>query len=139
MVLYGSNDGIPSSGSNSPTECQEEVCSFMVTKHSWKGKYKVFASLTFNLTLLTFDVCSGCSVWAPPPSPPTTRVRWSQPTHGTTQTLSASSPPPGDRSEARACYNMLVIVSCAGVTTKQRVHYNFHEGGKEDRQHEILQ
>lgn len=26
MVLYGSNDGIPSSGSNSPTECQEEVC-----------------------------------------------------------------------------------------------------------------
>ena len=27
MVLYGSNDGIPSSGSNSPTECQEEVSS----------------------------------------------------------------------------------------------------------------
>ena len=49
MVLYGSNDGIPSSGSNSPTECQEEVCSFMVTKHSWKGKYKVFASRTFKI------------------------------------------------------------------------------------------
>ena len=28
-----------------------KVCSFMVTKHSWKGKYKVFESLTFtNLT-----------------------------------------------------------------------------------------
>ena len=51
MVLYGSNDGIPSSGSNSPTECQEEVCSFMVTKHSWKGKYKVFASLTFKIDI----------------------------------------------------------------------------------------
>ena len=25
MVLYGSNDGIPSSGSSSPTECTEEV------------------------------------------------------------------------------------------------------------------
>ena len=95
--------------------------------------------LLLKLTLLTFDVCSGCSVWAPPPSPPTTRVRWSQPTHGTTQTLSASSPPPGDRSEARVCQNMLIMVTCAGVTTQQRVHNNFQEGGKEDGQHEILQ
>ena len=31
------------------------------------------------------------------------------------------------------------MVTCAGVTTQQRVHYNFQEGGKEDGQHEILQ
>ena len=31
MVLYGSNDGIPSSGSNSPTECQEEVGDQLIT------------------------------------------------------------------------------------------------------------
>lgn len=51
MVLYGSNDGIPSSGSSSPTEYAEEMCSFMVTKHSWKGKYKrVFSIGSTSIT-----------------------------------------------------------------------------------------
>ena len=30
----------PSSGSTSPTETADEQCSFLVVKHSWKGKYK---------------------------------------------------------------------------------------------------
>ena len=51
MVLYGSNEGIPSSGSSSPTECAEEMCSYMVTKHSWKGKYKrVFSIGSMSIT-----------------------------------------------------------------------------------------
>ena len=51
MVLYGSNDGIPSSGSSSPTECAEEMCSYMVIKHSWKGKYKrVFSIGSSSIT-----------------------------------------------------------------------------------------
>ena len=29
-----------SSGSASPTEAADEMCSFLVIKHSWKGKYK---------------------------------------------------------------------------------------------------
>ena len=31
-----------SSGSASPTEAADEMCSFLVIKHSWKGKYKRF-------------------------------------------------------------------------------------------------
>ena len=127
MVLYGSNDGIPSSGSNSPTECQEEVCaahnasclngpnpflstqvcSFMVTKHSWKGKYKVCRLFDFTYFLLTCDVSSGYSAWARPPSPPTTRARWSRPTPGTTRTSSASSPPQEARSVTRSVSSVI--------------------------------
>ena len=84
MVLYGSNDGIPSSGSNSPTECQEEVgdqlitglftfscilscsqiCSFMVTKHSWKGKYKrVFSVGTTSITTYNPSSMEATNTW----------------------------------------------------------------------------
>ena len=83
MVLYGSNDGIPSSGSNSPTECQEEVssdtalcgpmnhiytydqvCSFMVTKHSWKGKYKrVFSVGTTSITTYNPSSMEATNQW----------------------------------------------------------------------------
>ena len=80
MVLYGSNDGIPSSGSSSPTECAEEVntqslmlsflstfsqiCSFMVTKHSWKGKYKrVFSVGTSSITTYNPNSMEATNQW----------------------------------------------------------------------------
>ena len=64
MVLYGSNDGIPSSGSSSPTECAEEVCSFMVIKHSWKGKYKrVFSVGTTSITTYNPNSMEATNQW----------------------------------------------------------------------------
>jgi len=51
MVLYGttpSEGGPPSSGSASPSEDMQEVASFLVIKHSWKGKYKRIFSVGSN-------------------------------------------------------------------------------------------
>ena len=41
-ICYISQTCPSSSGSASPTEAADEMCSFLVIKHSWKGKYKRF-------------------------------------------------------------------------------------------------
>ena len=43
-----------SSGSASPTEAADEMCSFLVIKHSWKGKYKRWVWLEiYSLPILS--------------------------------------------------------------------------------------
>ena len=63
MVLYGTNDP-PSSGSASPTEAKDEMCSFLVIKHSWKGKYKrVFCVGALSITTYNPNTMEATNQW----------------------------------------------------------------------------
>ena len=54
----------PSSGSASPTEGMEEVSSFLVTKHSWKGKYKrVFSIGALSITTYNPSSMEPTNTW----------------------------------------------------------------------------
>jgi len=43
--MYGSTEGPPSSGNMSPADDSHEIASYLVIKHSWKGKYKRIFSI----------------------------------------------------------------------------------------------
>ena len=54
----------PSSGSASPTEAMEEVSSFLVIKHSWKGKYKrVFSIGALSITTYNPSTMEATNTW----------------------------------------------------------------------------
>ena len=115
-----------SSGSASPTEAADEMCSFLVIKHSWKGKYKRFVTddggddavmmeTSFKLPgkkywLKPALLLTGGSASAPCRSPPTTRALWRRPTSGSTATSSPSFPQLVDRQVFAFSFHLFISV-----------------------------